>query len=445
MRHTIPFALALSLLFATASFAEESAKEHYDAARKAEAARDYVTAMAEYDKVLDLDEEYEDAFDRWDACHKLAEWQEGLEGKPTAMDLVRLGEVNLELERYAEEKACYEEALRMDAKCAAAHGHLALWHYTRGEEGEGFPAVYRETLLLLESSPNRERLKQAIADFEVYGGIRNRAALLRDRLAEAAAASKAKDWKKASDLLEAAASDESLPMGARIWILDRAGETRAKHGDIEGARRDFTTLVGLPASSYTIDAHLALAVFDTREGKLDSALDHLKAAVAEGSGACAKIEKYRDKAFAKLVEAYPAEMDRLVDEEAADEPIRARIRAAEERAAKEGKKVLVHWYGPYCPYVMSLQERLESPEIQKLIADKFVYVRVDQGAPHRALALDEEYGVMEEQGVPCFFVFNADGTLDSVQRDLGLMGAEHRSYSTEKILEWLRGAAPKGE
>ena len=43
-------------------------------------------------EVLDIDEDYEDAFERWDYCHRLAEWQETVEGEIGPADLIRLGE-----------------------------------------------------------------------------------------------------------------------------------------------------------------------------------------------------------------------------------------------------------------------------------------------------------------------------------------------------------------
>ena len=84
MRHLTAAVIALLLLPPAVLVAEEDPAKHYDAARKAEEARDFKAATEAYDKVLEIDEEYEDAFERWDACIMLSEWQEELEGEPKA-------------------------------------------------------------------------------------------------------------------------------------------------------------------------------------------------------------------------------------------------------------------------------------------------------------------------------------------------------------------------
>ena len=142
-----------------------------------------------------------------------------------------------------------------------------------------------------------------------------------------------------------------------------------------------------------------------------------------------------DESIRKAAEA-------LTDVVAADAPVVAKIEAAKARAAKEGKKVLLFWYGPYCPYVMALKERLVHPEVKALIEKHFILVQVDQGAPHRLAHLDEAYGeVMECFGVPCLLLLKTDGSSPDVRTDTGLMDAENRSYSVELIVEYLTEAA----
>ena len=139
-------------------------------------------------------------------------------------------------------------------------------------------------------------------------------------------------------------------------------------------------------------------------------------------------------------------MERLADPQTGDEPIRAKIKAALDRAKEEGKLVLLEWYGPYCPYVMAMEEKLARPEVQEVIEESYILVRMDQGAMHRGITLDEEYGdVMQEHGVPCFFVLSPSGEILETQKDAPLM--EHpdeefsnsriRAYSVEEIVSFL--------
>ena len=91
---------------------------------------------------------------------------------------------------------------------------------------------------------------------------------------------------------------------------------------------------------------------------------------------------------------------------------------------------------------MSLEERLADPRIVRILEEKFVFIRMDQGAMHRGSTLDQEYGrVMRTYGVPCLFVLDPDGSVSTIQRDAPLMSAPDRAFSVEKIAAWLEEAA----
>lgn len=438
--------LCLLVSASAPALAADDAAALYEKGRAAEAARDFRAAVDAYGRVLDLDEENDDAFVRWDYCQRLAEWQDALEGPPTAADLVVLGEVFLELGRSDDERKCYEDAIGLDAACADAHGHLALWNYTT--RGGSFDVVYRETLEFLCLSPNRARLAGAIADFEMYGALRNLPSLLGT---VATVVRQYEDEGKpeyAAVLLEE--TGRAGPEGLRHWCWYQAGRYFRQANDAFLARTILGRLLTETAGPIRQLAHLTLAEMDVAEGRLRSALGHLSAAVAEGSGACARIEKGRDGAFAPLFASTdPAVCDalgRLTDPEIADAPIRAAIRAAGERAEREGKRVLLHWYGPYCPFVMAMEERLADPRIRRAIDEHYVYVRMDQGSMHRGLSLDAEYGnVMARLGVPSFFVLDPDGSIVDAKKDIGLFGARSRAYSIDRILDFLEKDAPKAE
>lgn len=438
--------LALSLLLPFAAVAQDEAKvdlkAEYEAGKKAEAQRDFKKAVEHYDRIMDVDEEYEDVYDRWDACQGLIGWQEELEGEPKAIDLVRLGERYLELSRFKEEKASYEEAIALDPKCRDAHGHLALWHYASGESEEKFKAVYPETLLYMETSPYAADLKESIADFKLYGSLRNLRAMLGKDYIAGFRAGRAKKYAEAAALYMKEAARTDIETGPKMYTLSKAGAAYNRAGNLDAARKAFGQVLAMPPCQVTQQARLYLATMETKAGNLAKAIEHLKAAVAEGSSACRAIESRKDKAFKPLFtaddESIRNAVEELTDAEKADAPLRKAIADAKAKAGKEGKKVLIHWYGPYCPYVMAMQERLVHPEVKALIEKHYVYVRVDQGQVHRAVSLNDEYGdVMNQHGVPCFLVLGPDDIIPSVQKDLSLMEAEHRSYSVELIVEFL--------
>lgn len=448
MRFSLHISLAFAILAivvgSRAGGQEDQAAGHYRAALAAEATRDFKTALSEYEKVLDIDSEHADALNRWETCGKLAAWQEALGGRtPAPADLVRLGEIYCGARRIKEERKVYGEAIALDPHCHDAHGHLAMSNYTSG--GGSMITVVRETRKFLETSPHRKHLDRAIADWEVFGELRIFSQVLREDLKAVRQATAQGGALEAAAILEAAAG-RPMPDAYRTTLCARAGKIRAAAGDREGARKCFTAALEHARCRATIGARLGLAALDVEKGDPEAALAHLRAAVAEGSYACRLIEADRGHAFRPLFISenadVRAEVEKLTDPEYGDRPIREMIGRAVARAKEEGKKVLLEWYGPYCPYVMALEDRLQDPRIRKIIADRFVFIRMNQGSMHRGMTLDREYGdVMRKYGVPCFFVLGADGHVDTIQRDAELMSVPHRAFSVEKIAAWLQTVA----
>jgi tetratricopeptide (TPR) repeat protein len=394
---------------------------------------------------MDIDEEYEDVFERWEACETLAEWQESVEGEIDAMDLVRLGEALKNVGRYEEERAAYEEALAKDPNCSEAHGHLALSYYA-GPLKQDIVRVIHETEKFMKTSPYQAELRGAMADFAVYGELRILRAALKKELSAAGRAAKARDYKKTASILEEATARDDIPDAYRTLLYTEAGKFRLRARDVAGARAAFENALKHAACQKTIEAHLGLASLDVKAGEFDSAIAHLEAAVKEGSAACEAIAERRDTVFKPLFEhedqKIREKMEKLADVEFGDEPIRKGIRAAVDRARKEGKKVILYFYGPYCPYVMAMQERLVRPEVKKVLDEKFVVYRVDYGSHHRAVSIDSEYGdVFECYGVPSFVVLNDDGSVHSVKTDADLFGTDQRDYAVGNIVEWLNRTA----
>jgi hypothetical protein len=365
------------------------------------------------------------------------------------MDLVRLGEVYQKLGLFDKEREIYGEAITIDDACAEAHGHLALANY--GVPGGDMDTAIKETIRFLETSPHKEALKPVLADFLVYGLVRIAKSELAPVFKQAGAFRKSDPLKAAAVLVEAAAG-EAMPGAFKTILLTEAGKLRLKQGDSSGAKQAFAAAAGCSKTFYTIDALLGLAAIATRAGQLDVALAHLRDAVGIGSAACNLIAAQKTKAFAPLFEADAtrAEMMKLVDVRHGDEPIRQMIRDACRKAAAEGKQVLLQWYGPYCPFVMAMEERLVRPDVKQYIDEHFVFIRMDQGEVGdgilRGASLDAEYGnVMESCGVPSFFVLEEDGSTLTLQKDIPFMAESKRCYDADSILEWLQEVVAERE
>jgi len=270
MRSIVTLSLTLSLLLPFSAFAEDDPAPHYEAGVKAEAARKFKEAVEHYDKVLDIDEDYKDAFDRWDACQALVAWEEELKGKaPKAPDLVKLGELYLGMGRFDDELKCYEEALAMDAGLTDAHGHIALWHYASGHSKVGFPAVYEETLKYLETSPYKAELAGAIADFEVYGALRNLGALLGDDARAAYRAGREKEYAEAARLYLKEADREGLAAGAKLYCLAQAAIALDRAGDGEAAKKALGRVLELPGCKLSIARELQSQLKDADDGAIN--------------------------------------------------------------------------------------------------------------------------------------------------------------------------------
>ncbi len=433
---------ALIVLPIAAVAEDGDAAAHYDAGMKAMGTRDFKTALAELEKAMDLNEDYQDVFEQWEIALELADWQDTVEGEIKAMDLVRLGEAYQKISRFDNERAAYAEAIALDESCAEAHGHLALANY--GVPGGSLVVVMKETVRFLETSPNHEALQPALDDFLIYGMVRIAKAELRSVFKQAGAVRKADPLKAAAILEKAAASDDMLDTFKTI-LYTEAGKIRMSKRDMKGAKQAFTTAAGYSDTSKKIEALLGLAAIEVKAGNLDAAIGHLRAAVKVGSVACNMIAGQKLKAFKPLFEAdsTKAEMAKLADVHIGDEPIRKMITEACARARAEGKEVLLQWYGPYCPFVMAMEERLVRPEVKKIIDEHFVFIRMDQGdlsrGTMRGATVDEEYGnVMESAGVPSFFVLHDDGSIRTLQKDIPFMAESARCYEADSIIEWLQ-------
>jgi len=86
--------------------------------------------------------------------------------------------------------------------------------------------------------------------------------------------------------------------------------------------------------------------------------------------------------------------------------LRASIRTACQKAAKEGKLVLLEFYGDWCPWCRDMKQCVRHPEMVAALA-KFVVLRVDVGRFDRHQIVMTDY--VDELSVPALVVLDASG------------------------------------
>lgn len=94
------------------------------------------------------------------------------------------------------------------------------------------------------------------------------------------------------------------------------------------------------------------------------------------------------------------------------DPVRT-LQAAEERAQREGRKIMVVLGGNWCQWCLSLDELMRTHEGIRSELDKhFVVVKLDSA---KAKVLDEQWGNPTRFGVPVLVFLDANGHVESVQ------------------------------
>jgi len=72
-----------------------------------------------------------------------------------------------------------------------------------------------------------------------------------------------------------------------------------------------------------------------------------------------------------------------------------------ELAKKEGKDMLIYFYGEHCPYCWQMEEFvLGDPEVDRFISERFVVVSLDAG---KEKELDKKFNVF---GTPYFVIYD---------------------------------------
>ena len=97
----------------------------------------------------------------------------------------------------------------------------------------------------------------------------------------------------------------------------------------------------------------------------------------------------------------------------------ADIEAAQQQAAREGKRVLVDFGGDWCTDCKILDINFKRPENAALLASRFVVVHVNVGAKGITdnFPVAERYGIPLKKGVPALAVLDAKGQVLYAQKN----------------------------
>jgi len=97
----------------------------------------------------------------------------------------------------------------------------------------------------------------------------------------------------------------------------------------------------------------------------------------------------------------------------------ADIEAAQQQAAREGKRVLVDFGGDWCTDCKILDINFKRPENAALLASRFVVVHVNVGAKGITdnFPVAERYGIPLKKGVPALAVIDAKGQVLYAQKN----------------------------
>jgi thiol-disulfide isomerase/thioredoxin len=110
----------------------------------------------------------------------------------------------------------------------------------------------------------------------------------------------------------------------------------------------------------------------------------------------------------------------------ADDPVADGIA----RAAQTGRNVVVDFWGGWCPWCVKMDESFADPQVQALLQDRFVYVKLDVG---RFENYEQQRAFFKVQGIP--FLAVLDGT--------GHVLGTHSGYlPADKLYGFLGQSAP---
>lgn len=111
------------------------------------------------------------------------------------------------------------------------------------------------------------------------------------------------------------------------------------------------------------------------------------------------------------------------------------IREAQQKAAKEHKRILVVFGANWCYDCHVLDQVFRRPELTSVLAENYEVVHVDVGKGDKNQDLMADYQVPMDQGIPSVAILESDGTLIYGQKNGEFENA--RSLTVEGLLDFL--------
>ncbi len=125
----------------------------------------------------------------------------------------------------------------------------------------------------------------------------------------------------------------------------------------------------------------------------------------------------------------------------ADVDARAEIREAEEKAAKDHKRVLIVFGANWCYDCHVLDMAFQRPDLAPVLAASYEVVHVDIGEGNKNQDLMKDFQVPMQKGIPALAVLESTGNLVVSQKNGEFENA--RAMTPEALLEFLNKWKPQ--
>ncbi len=117
---------------------------------------------------------------------------------------------------------------------------------------------------------------------------------------------------------------------------------------------------------------------------------------------------------------------------------KADLKAAMDKAGKEGKHVLIQVGGNWCKWCIKFHEFVKKDaQIDSLINADYVFILINYSKENRNLELMKQLEYPQRFGFPVLVILDAEGMRLHTQ-DSGFLESGNDSYSKEKIMTFLK-------